>query len=169
MEMHEEGAGETKLAHLADEVIRARKHAASLNHTEVTAGEEATLRAAVDRTLKPNDPVFALLQKRLLTALLTALVQRRSEPAQTSPNIPERMQTGRDGERKGKRPRLAVDPEELDDVDSNIVWSELRTLEVKGFEDPILSKSVRDTFQKIDNCLRWVESVWGDVIYTVKV
>ncbi|KAH7913134.1 T-complex protein 11-domain-containing protein [Hygrophoropsis aurantiaca] len=169
MEMREEGAGETKLAHLADEIIRARKHAASLNHTEVTAGEEATLRAAVDRTLKPNDPVFALLQKRLLTALLTALVQRRSEPAQTSPNIPERMQTGRDGERKGKRPRLAVDPEELDDVGSNVVWSELRTLEVKGFEDPILSKSVRATFQKIDNCLRWVESVWGDVIYTVKV
>ncbi|KAH7920064.1 hypothetical protein BV22DRAFT_1098793 [Leucogyrophana mollusca] len=160
----EEGSGDTKVTNLADEVIRARKHASNLDGTTLTMEEEARLRAAVDRTLQPHDPVFLLLQKRLLSALVTALVRQHSEPGPIPLQVPGRMQTGRDEERKGKRPRLVVDPDQLDDTQGSRVRTEAVLMEVKGFEDPVLVRALGDVFGKLDDCIRWVESIWEDVI-----
>ncbi|KAG9078995.1 hypothetical protein FS749_008941, partial [Ceratobasidium sp. UAMH 11750] len=63
-----------KLINLQDEVIEAyRTHATP--HTPIP---DETLRATVSRTLRTEDPVFLLLQKRLVSALEAELVQPAS-------------------------------------------------------------------------------------------
>ncbi|KAG9078990.1 hypothetical protein FS749_008944, partial [Ceratobasidium sp. UAMH 11750] len=63
-----------KLVNLQDEVIEAyRTHA-----TPHTPTPDETLRATVSRTLRTEDPVFRLLQKRLVSALEAELVQPAS-------------------------------------------------------------------------------------------
>ncbi|KAL0956505.1 hypothetical protein HGRIS_002648 [Hohenbuehelia grisea] len=79
------GPSATKLVHLADEVIRARRMAATTEHSPTPSGQHATIppledeeerriRAAVERTLQFSDPVLGLLQKRLLSSMAKALV-----------------------------------------------------------------------------------------------
>ncbi|KAG8213692.1 hypothetical protein J3R82DRAFT_10390 [Butyriboletus roseoflavus] len=81
----EPDASDTKLINLADEVIRARKQATATHSTPASSPlskeDEVTLRAAVDRTLRPEDPVYKLLQRRLLTELFNVLVKRRQRDA----------------------------------------------------------------------------------------
>ena len=48
---------------------------------------EARLREAVDRTLKPGDPVFQLLQKRLVDALATHLATHAPVRPQAAPEL----------------------------------------------------------------------------------
>ncbi|KAJ7497378.1 hypothetical protein FB451DRAFT_1017610 [Mycena latifolia] len=67
----------TKIINFADEVVRARRLVSTPNEHE-----EAQLRAAVDRTLQYGDPVFLLLQRRLLDALALQLCDLRSHTSQ---------------------------------------------------------------------------------------
>ncbi|KIJ67913.1 hypothetical protein HYDPIDRAFT_107450 [Hydnomerulius pinastri MD-312] len=170
----EPGASDTKLINLADEVVRARTQNSSGSSASgsLSADDEASLRAAVDRTLKVNDPVYKLLQGRLLTALVDALVKRRQAEGSAGPGVvgvPTTLRTGKDGERAGKRPRLVLDPEDLDDVRSPARSSHRIGvgIDVKGFEDPVLSQAIAEVFGKADDCLTWVESIWGDIVWDV--
>ncbi|KAF9222539.1 hypothetical protein BS17DRAFT_684889, partial [Gyrodon lividus] len=167
----EPGAGDTKLINLADEVIRARMQADAKSSastslcSSLSKEDETKLRAAVDRTLKPDDPVYKLLQSRLLTALVHALVGRRkAETVQEGTRRPVTLRTGKDGGRVGKRPRLVLDPENMDDVPYPALNSSGIAVDVKGFEDPVLSQAAAEVFGKVDDCLTWVNSIWRDVI-----
>lgn len=156
----EPGSGDTKLVHLADEVVRARQ----LNGTILSAEDETRLRAAVERTLNPGDPVFVLLQRRMLKALVDVLGRQRSESRQYETHmVPQRMQTGLRGERAGKRPQLVLDPEDLDTADGSET-PQLIIGKVQGFEDECLRKVVEEGFLKVDSCVRWLEAVWQDVV-----
>lgn len=130
----------------------------------IDAAEEARLRAAVERTLQPSDPVFVLLQKRLLGALAERLVQPWKSPREAS-LFPERMQTGREGERAGKRPRLMLDLEDLG-LGERQAQGERRLI-VKGFEDVVLVGAVGEALEKIRDCIWWVEETWGDLFEDV--
>ncbi|KIK99329.1 hypothetical protein PAXRUDRAFT_822874 [Paxillus rubicundulus Ve08.2h10] len=164
----EPGAGDTKLINLADEVIRARMQADSKSSASpsLSKEDETKLRAAVDRTLKPDDPVYRLLQTRLLTALVNALLKRRQAVQHPETGTPVTLRTGKDGERVGQRPRLVLDPEDMDNVRPAAQSSSGLAIDVKGFEDPILSRAAAEVFEKVDACLAWVESIWRDVVET---
>ncbi|KAL1677296.1 hypothetical protein EV122DRAFT_291192 [Schizophyllum commune] len=184
---HEAGAsaGETKIINLADEVLRARKLAhdasapESVPQTDETAHragdtahtsqeDESKVRAAVERTLRAEDPVFALLQKRVVEWLARAL----AAPPPPPPVAPERMRTGRDGVgagsghgrtgshsghgRTGSHGR--TDSLE-DDVPTGLPPPP------KGFEDAVLAKALRDAVRMLQTqCVQWVRGVWGDVV-----
>lgn len=172
----EPDASDTKLINLADEVVRARKQPTATPSTPASSplskDDEATLRAAVDRTLRPEDPVYKLLQRRLLTELSNALVKRRQGKAIQDVGIgagPTTLRTGRVGERFGKRPRLVLDLEDMDESRTPLRSSPLMVTDVKGFEDPVLSRATAELFEQVDSCLGWVESVWANVIETGNV
>lgn len=162
-----DSGGSTKLINLADEIIRARK----LADQPIEAEEETRIRAAVERTLQPHDPVFVLLQKRLMTSIGKRLIEVAHATTSTSNNnthgirAPDRMQTGRDRgeERAGKKPRLMIDEESQPEV-RRVRVADLGALMVKGFEDPVLKDGVMDATEKVWDCIQWVEGVWGDVI-----
>ncbi|KAH0827512.1 hypothetical protein J3R83DRAFT_4225 [Lanmaoa asiatica] len=118
----EPDASDTKLINLADEVVRARIQATATPSAPASSTlsneDEATLRAAVDRTLRPEDPVYKLLQRRLLTELTSTLMKRRQVEATHDVGAgagPVTLRTGRDGERAGKRPKLILDMEDMDE------------------------------------------------------
>ncbi|KAF9244923.1 hypothetical protein BU15DRAFT_41439 [Melanogaster broomeanus] len=169
----EPGAGDTKLINLADEVVRARMQAGTTSSAPAPAGiplskeGEKQLRAAVDRTLKPGDPVYRLLQGRLLSALAGALVKRRQAQSHqdAGTGVPVTLRTGKDGERVWKRPRLVLDPEDMDDT-RPVPNSSGFAVDAKGFEDAVLSRAAAEVFGEMDHCLTWVESIWSDVIET---
>ncbi|KAG2132011.1 uncharacterized protein EDB93DRAFT_1177447 [Suillus bovinus] len=160
--IEEPGSGDTKLVHLADEVVRARQ----LEGAMLSGEEETKLHAAVVRTLNHNDPVFMLLQKRILKALVDALGHQRSESRQAGAHTgPPRMQTGQDGKRAEKRTRMMIvlDPKEFD-AGHGAETPELIIGRVQGFEDEYLRKVVEEVFVKVDECVRWVGGVWQDVV-----
>lgn len=161
----EPDASDTKLINLADEVVRVRTQAP----VTLSKEDEATLRAAVDRTLRYEDPVYKLLQRRLLTELSNVLVKRRQGDAAWDVVAPATLRTGRDGERAGKRPRLVLDVEDTDESRTPSRSSLRIVTDVKGFEDPVLSRATAEVFEQVDNCLEWVERVWGDVVETENV
>lgn len=158
----EPGSGETKLVNLADEVVRARQ----LDGAMLSGEQETRLRTAVARTLNHDDPVFVLLQKRILKALVDALWHQRSESRQTGAytGLP-RMQTGQDGKRAEKRARITIvlDAEEIDAA-HGAETPPLTVGRVQGFEDEYLRKVVEEVFVQVDECVRWVEGVWQDVL-----
>ncbi|KAG1734730.1 uncharacterized protein EDB91DRAFT_1146564 [Suillus paluster] len=157
--IEEPGSGDTKLVHLADEVVRARQ----LDGTILSAEEETRLRAAVARTLNPDDAVFMLLQKRVLKALVDTLAHQRSEPRQAG--TPPKMQTGHHVKRAEKRPQLMIvlNPEDFD-ADHNAKTPRLSIGRVQGFEDKHLKEVLEEVFAKVDHCIRWVEGIWQDVL-----
>jgi hypothetical protein len=158
-----EGSGDTKLVNLADEVLRAR----SQTHTAgVDVTEETHLRAAVERSLQLGDPVFVLLQKRLLTALGSRLRQLPFSGGTSSAVAPVRMQTGRDSGRVTKvlRPMLDTRDLGLSVSDSHGEPRHEAALVVKGFEEPVLVKAIGEALSRLRGCLGWVENVWGDIL-----
>ncbi|KIK37170.1 hypothetical protein CY34DRAFT_776832 [Suillus luteus UH-Slu-Lm8-n1] len=160
--VEEPGSGETKLIHLADEVVRARQ----LDGAMLSGEEENRLRTAVARTLNHDDPVFVLLQKRILKALADALCHQRLDSRQAGAHTElPKMQTGHDGKRAEKRARITIvlDPEELDAA-HGVETPQLTVGRVQGFEDEYLRKVVEEVFVKVDECVRWVEGVWQDVL-----
>ncbi|KAG1815917.1 uncharacterized protein BJ212DRAFT_1355445 [Suillus subaureus] len=160
--IEEPGSGDTKLVHLADEVVRARQ----LDGVILSGEEETRLRAAVARTLNHNDPVFVLLQKRILKALADALGHQRSESRQARAHTgPSRMQTGQHGKHAEKRARMTIvlNPEEFDAA-YGAETPQLTIGRVQGFEDEHLRKVVEEVFVKVDECIRWVEGIWSDVL-----
>ncbi|KAF7296114.1 hypothetical protein MKEN_01426600 [Mycena kentingensis (nom. inval.)] len=129
--VHQHG---TKLINLADEVVRARGLVSAPDPVE-----EARLRAAVDRTLRYTDPVFKLLQKRLLDALARALMDE--EPPATQ--VPERMQSGR---------ALAMSKKPASGRSRPVV---------QGFEDPFLANMIGDIFHRIrETVVDWIDTMW---------
>ena len=159
----ERDASGTKLVNLADEVIRAHTHGGGSLPKE----RETKLREAVAGILKSTSRVFVLLQNRLLTALVTSLVRPRVDSHPTRERIvaPEILKSGQDIGRDGKRPRLVLDSEDMDGGPPQSRPSKGGTkIVVQGFDDPVLSSAMADVFVRLDDQLKWLESLWGDLI-----
>lgn len=158
----------TKIVNLADEVVRVRRACADVEHP-CGPDEEARLRAAVDRTLQPRDPVFLLLQKRLLQSLAAWLVRTPITAAEkdSRSSAPIHLQTGRD--RPGKRPRLHLGLENPKSV--FVGWERERghPPAIKGFEDLVLVREVAETFKKVGRVVDWTDRVWQDLVETGEI
>jgi hypothetical protein len=134
----EDPEDEARLDNLADELIRA----SLLTDAEATQ----QLRVAVVRTVRTSDPVFLLLQRRLLVALAErlahtpALLDRKGTPAE--------MRTGR-----RERPPNIVGEKGL----------KSEVLEVKGFGDPLLTGAIQEVLVKLRMILMWAEGIWADL------
>lgn len=152
-----DGVGQTKLINLADEVVSARRRASGAS--SVDAEEEKRLRAAVEHTLRYEDPVFTLLKRRLVDALEKRLLTHDGQPM-----IPARMQTGKDvlTERAGKRPRLMLPDSLVPEKAEEAI--DMGGVVVPGFEDRVLQDAISDVLQKIAGCVTWVEGIWGDLV-----
>lgn len=149
--------GDTKTTHLAEELVHARRML-----SEVGADEEARLRAAAERIFRPQDPVYLLLQRRVLVALRESLITRHPPaPVDRERPLPEKLRTGKDiAAGVGKMPNLGFWP--------NTVASSAGAVKgkvyPKGFEDSILANEVDRLFSKLASCIAWIEDVWGDLI-----
>ena len=148
--------GDTKTTHLADELVHARRML-----SEVTADEEARLRAAVERILRPQDPVYLLLQRRVLEALRESLITcHPPAPVDRERPLPDKLRTGKDiATGVGKMPNLGFWPNTV----ANGAGAVKGKVYLKGFEDSILANEVDRLFSKLASCIVWVEDVWGDL------
>ena len=170
----------TKIINFADEVVRATQ--LSFTSGKLSTHEEQTLRSAVERTLRPNDPVFLLLKKRLMGSLeklwLSFSVVPNSSTATRGPStsIPEKMLTGK-GPRSGQETSISdkslkrMVSESLSDCypssssyQNLVVGTEAERMVIAGFEDVVLRKAIGETAQKLADCIEWIGSVWGDLI-----
>ncbi|KAF8263507.1 hypothetical protein EI94DRAFT_1740730 [Lactarius quietus] len=133
----ENGAEDARLINLADELVRA---------SSLVDDEAAKLRAAVARTVRASDPVFLLLQRRLLSTLAERLARAPTELVHRK-DAPAEMRTGR-----REQSTLKVTSEEAE------------TLDVKGFSDPVLSGANQEGFKKLRTSVRWIESIWADTL-----
>ncbi|KAF8590981.1 hypothetical protein K439DRAFT_1381423, partial [Ramaria rubella] len=131
---------ETKLLNLEDEVVQAAR-----SDGEMDMDAENRLREAVRRTLRPQDPVFVLLQSRLLTAVQTRVAE---SPLSGTPQFPLQMRSGRGMHVDAYADRRPQEPE----------------LSVKGFEDKVLKKNVTNLVVMIKECLAWMDEVWGEFL-----
>lgn len=145
-----DGPSETKIINLADEVVVAHSNIPSPGVTKLDAHVEQRLRSTVERILRTDDPVFILLQKRLLSALSATLL---SIPAAAGP-ASIKMQSGRSQHKMGISSSL---PEP---------WSVQREVVVaaKGFEDPVIAKQYSAAASALRRSVEWVERVWGDTM-----
>jgi T-complex protein 11 len=161
----------TKIINLADEVVRATQ--LSFTSGKLDINEEQTLRSSVERTLRPNDPVYLLLKKRLRGSLEKLWLSDGSTATQrSSTSIPEKMLTGRssqDTSISDKRLKLMVS-ESLSDCypssssHQNMVVTEAERMVIPGFEDVVLRKAIAENAEKLANCIEWLGSVWGDLV-----
>lgn len=146
-----------KLVNLADEVVRARRLVVGTLDPSV----EQRLREAVEWTLQPSDPVFVLLQNRLMDALLKGLITKEE-----GQQVPEKLKAGRShsGGYAGKRPKLISGSGE----DLARGWSSPTSVgpahPIKGFEDPVLIKAIDEAFAKLTKIVGWIECIWGDLV-----
>jgi len=129
---------DARLVNLADELVRA----SLLTDTEATK----QLRAAVVRTVRTSDPVFILLQRRLLTALAERLAHTPVMVDRKDASV--EMRTGR-----RERPHNATG--------EKLPTPEI--LEVKGFGDPVLISAIQEVLVKLRGVLLWFESIWADL------
>ncbi|KAG6915456.1 hypothetical protein DXG01_011360 [Tephrocybe rancida] len=154
----EEAEDPTKLVHLADEVVRARR----LLPPAPSEEQERDLRSAVERTLRLQDPVFALLQGRLVRGVEGRVRDRGTEGGvgNSVNSIPETMRTGRGG-RSG-----SGTPSGRSGSGTPSGGSGRATLgvEVKGFEGEVLRSAVEEVVGRLCAVVEWVEGVWGDSI-----
>lgn len=150
------GESATKLVNLADEVVRARSAALD---SELQSAEEASLRSAVERTLQYHDPVFLLLQKRLMSVLAERLIHPPgSSTSQSNATIgaPAHMRTGRDA----SKPNVKLSFDQFN-FDTGVHDRHMeRVVLVKGFEDPVLVEGIGEVLGRIRACIAWVEVVW---------
>ena len=129
---------DARLVNLADELIRA----SLLTDTESTK----QLRAAVERTVRASDPVFRLLQRRLLTALAERLAH--VPVSDDRKDVPPEMRTGR----REQSPNATGEK-----------WPKPEVFEVKGFGDPVLTSAIQEVLVKLRGILLWIESIWADL------
>lgn len=150
-------ADSIKVINLADEVVRVRRSCGGA----VDADEETKLRAAVDRTLQFRDPVFQLLQRRLIRGIAEALAQ----PLATAEHqaTPVRMRAGRsiDSARKPARPLMSLGLSTQVPIKND--GGAMQPITVKGFEDPVLVSAVGEIAAKVRDYVEWVEYVWSDL------
>ena len=169
----------TKIINLADEVVRATQ--LSFTSGKLNTNEEQTLRSAIERTLRPNDPVFLLLKKRLMGSLERLWFSSDVPNGSTairgpSMSIPEKMSTGK-GQRSeqetsisDKRLKYMVSQSLSDFYPSSsshqnvVVGTEAERMVIAGFEDVVLRKAIGETAQKLAGCIEWISSVWGDLV-----
>ena len=146
----DDGPSETKIINLADEVVIAHRSALPPD-TTLDPHLEQRLRGAVDRILRINDPVFILLQKRLLVALSAAVLS----PPVTEEHASVRMRSGRPWPRRGP---TSPSPSPPHTVQSEVV------IVAKGFEDPVIAKQCSLVASMLRRTVEWVERVWSETI-----
>jgi len=150
---------ETKLIHLADEVVRALQLSST---TSVSIQKEQELRSAVERTVRLSDPVFALLQTRLMCA-----IEKKIEDAWISANsnnitggtirLPKGMKAG----------RSKVQNTWLQGANNpvNLAFPMLKfDPPIKGFEHEVLTQGIEQTMRTIVACIERVKDIWADTI-----
>ncbi|KAG9121561.1 hypothetical protein FRC07_002431 [Ceratobasidium sp. 392] len=133
-----------KLINLQDEVIEAYHTSHTTHHSPHTPIADDTLRATVSRTLRAEDPVFRLLQKRLVSALEAELVQ----PASVGSVAPIVMRTGRD--------------QEIRNTAASSHRAELPRIRAKGFDDHALDEPMVQLLDCIRRVLGWMVFCWND-------
>ncbi|KAG8743015.1 hypothetical protein FRC10_000525 [Ceratobasidium sp. 414] len=133
-----------KLINLQDEVIEAYRTSYTAHAPPHTPIPDETLRATVSRTLRTEDPVFRLLQKRLVSALETELVHPASAVA------PMVMRTGRELE--------------MNSGTSSGHQTELTRISAKGFEDHALDEPIKQLLGCIQRTLGWIIFCWDDFV-----
>ncbi|KIP11527.1 hypothetical protein PHLGIDRAFT_21508 [Phlebiopsis gigantea 11061_1 CR5-6] len=149
-----------KLINLADEVVRiSRMYGGTLDDAQPDT-KESQLREAVDRTLKPTDPVFLLLQKRLVDAITAHLLAHTPPPVPD--NAPREMHTGRGA----KKAKLVLSAEDAAYQHLRLEFAQ-ESLSVKGFEHLVLSGAVSDLVLMLRKCMAWTEFVWQDLFEAV--
>ncbi|KAG5353774.1 hypothetical protein C0989_002557 [Termitomyces sp. Mn162] len=145
----------TKLVNLADEVIRARM---LFSASPISEQDERELRAAVERTLRLQDPVFALLQSRLIRAIDQQIIEYMGGVVYKEKNqvvrFPEIMRTGRGNVT-------------LRDYGSGTgSGTPIKTIQpvivVQGFEDKILIQAGGEVMEKLIAIALWFKNVWED-------
>jgi len=141
---------ETKIINFADEVVMAHSSALPSSVTTLDPHFEQRLRSTVDRILRTDDPVFILLQKRLLAALSAAFLN--------TPVVEEhatvRMHSG--SRALPQRGISSPSPPHTTQSEINIV--------AKGFEDPVIAKQCSVAASMLKRSVEWVERVWGDTM-----
>jgi hypothetical protein len=145
-----DGPSETRIINLADEVVMARIRALPPGVTTLDGHPEQGLRSTVERILRTEDPVFILLQKRLLAAFSVALLNDPVVEEHVSPI----MHSGRPQHRGG----VSSPSPPLQSVKRDIPTV------AKGFEDPVLAKQCSIAASTLRRTVGWVERVWGDTI-----
>ena len=133
----ENGSEDSRLINLADELVRA---------SSLVDDEAAKLRAAVERTVRASDPVFLLLQRRLLSTLAERLA--------VAPIVPVHRKDAPTEMRTGKRSTVNVTEER----------TEATAVDVKGFGDPVLAGAIQEGLTKLQTVVRWIESIWADTV-----
>ncbi|EJU04065.1 hypothetical protein DACRYDRAFT_14265 [Dacryopinax primogenitus] len=114
---------------------------------------ERQLRKSVSRLLRTEDPVFALLRRRLVDALAAHFSRPpvpEGERAKEGQSTPRRLRAGR-----GLPGALKVTELEEEEVKSR--WDG----RVKGFEDEVLRREVEKLARELGDVVGWVEEVWG--------
>ncbi|KAL5501176.1 hypothetical protein ACEPAH_9563 [Sanghuangporus vaninii] len=183
-----EDAGTTKLINLADEVLREHRrlqavHAASsseIDSSPLPPIDEQTIRSRVDALLKPSNPVFILLRKRLLDTLADSLIyalqtELEKRERDDGRRLPEAIKTGREMERQTKRPRLNFSYSGSSGSESDLDLKErghLRRLieeitrsgrvQTKGYEDPVLARGMGEVLGELSDVVEWVRDTWAD-------
>ena len=150
IETADNGPSETKIINFADEVVMAHRRALSPGAKALDLQLEHKLRSTVDRILRTDDPVFILLQKRLLAALSVALLD--TPDAEQSASV--MMRSGRPQHQGGKH------------SPSPPMWTAQREVVIvaKGFEDPVIAKRCSVAASTLRKSVEWVERVWGDTM-----
>jgi hypothetical protein len=164
----------TKIINLADEVVRATQ----LSSGKLNTKEEQFLRSAVERILRPSDPVFLLLKKRLmgfLGKLWLSASDGSTATQRSSTSIPEKMLTGisprsaQETSISDKRLKFMVS-ESLShsylssSFHEKMVGTEAERKVIPGFEDAVLRQAIGETTQKLGDCIERLGSVWGDLV-----
>ena len=146
----DDGSSETKIVNLADEVVMTHRNALPPG-VALDVRSEERLRNTVDRILRTHDPVFILLQKRLLAAFSAAVLSIPvvEEPASV------RMQSGRPQHQPGISSSPLPAPQG--------VRREIAVV-AKGFEDPIIARQCSIAALTLKRSVEWVERVWSDTM-----
>lgn len=157
----DEGSGDIKLINLADEVVREYQLAteSSPDSSGANVSEEGRIRSAVDRMLKPQDPVYRLLHARLIASISPFVESLLDSKDESIGHLPLEMRTGL-SKHERKRPRVFPGP----NVGIGSGITEHRGVKVKGFEDPFLSTTVDTVLYDVFVTLRWIREVWSDVL-----
>ncbi|KAH9083694.1 hypothetical protein EDB83DRAFT_2669649 [Lactarius deliciosus] len=134
----ENGAEDVRLVNLADELVRA---------SSLVDDEAGNLRAAVARTVRATDPVFLLLQRRLLSTLAERLARAPMAPVHRK-DAPMEMRKAR------------ADHSQCDERGR----AEVEVLDVKGFGDPVLTGAIEEGLKKLRTAVRWIENIWADIV-----
>lgn len=146
----------TKIANLIDEVVRARKLAIEMetpgSGSDLIPGEEDKLRTAVQRALRVDDPIFLLLQKRLLSALTPAILSwcypDSPEGHSRETAVPFVMRTGR-------AMQTSAGPK-----NPSATFTKIDAPLVQGFEEPVLQEGIRQCLQSLVLTIEWVQHCW---------